>query len=289
MAVAPGAVLAFDRSDSPTYAGTISGSGGVAMLGSGTTVLSGTNTYSGTTTIAAGVLKAGIASVANTSGAFGDNSAVVLANAAGAGLDITGYNTQIGSLAGGGPSGGNVTLGAATLSVGGNNASTTYSGAISNSGSVETALIKIGSGTLTLAGSNGYAGGTTVSAGVLAAGATNAFSANSNFIVNGGTLDASAFANTIQSLTISSGGLKLGLGNTLVSTGPAALAGNLNISGTGALGIQPLLTYSSFSGSFATVTGLDPNYALVYNLTALDAATRRRSAITSARPRSTPR
>ena len=50
------------------------------------------------------------------------------------------------------------------------------------------------------------------------------------------------------------------------------MAGTLNLSGTGVLGIQPMLTYSSFSGSFATVTGLDPNYALVYNVTELDAA-----------------
>ena len=175
VAVAPGAVLAFDRSDSPTYAGTISGSGGVTMLGSGTTVLSGSNTYSGTTTIAAGILKAGIASAPNVSGAFGNNSAVVLANVAGAGLDISGYNTQIGSLAGGGASGGNVTLGAATLSVGGDNSSTTYAGTISSSGSPGTSLIKIGAGRLTLSGSNTYTGGTLVSAGVLAAGAAPPF------------------------------------------------------------------------------------------------------------------
>ncbi len=265
-------MLAFDRSDSPTYAGTISGSGGVTMLGSGTTVLSGSNTYNGTTRIAAGILKAGITSAPNVSGAFGNNSAVVLANVAGAGLDISGYNTQIGSLAGGGASGGNVTLGAATLSVGGDNSSTTYAGAISSSGSPGTSLIKIGAGRLTLSGSNTYTGGTLVSAGVLAAGAGSALSADSSLIIDGGTLDASGFANTVSSLTISSGGLRLGLGNTLTSSGAAVLAGNLNLSGTGVLGIQPMLTYSSFSGSFATVTGLDPNYALVYNATELDAA-----------------
>ena len=65
-----------------------------------------TNTYTGATTVSAGTLKAGVASVANTSGAFGNNSAVTLANAAGVTLDLNTFNTQIGSLAGGGTLGG---------------------------------------------------------------------------------------------------------------------------------------------------------------------------------------
>ena len=62
----------------------------------------------------------------------------------------------IGSVSGAG----NVTLGAAALSVGSNNASTTLSGVISGSGS----LTKIGSGTLDLTGASTYTGATTVSA-----------------------------------------------------------------------------------------------------------------------------
>lgn len=50
-----------------------------------------------------------------------------------------------------------------TLSVGGNNFSTTYSGALTGAGS----LMKTGSGTLTLAGLNSYSGGTVVSNGTL--------------------------------------------------------------------------------------------------------------------------
>ena len=59
---------------------------------------------------------------------------------------------------------GNATLGAATLTAGGDNSSTTFSGMISGTG----ALSKSGSGTLTLSGTNNYTGGTTVSAGTLA-------------------------------------------------------------------------------------------------------------------------
>ena len=49
------------------------------------------------------------------------------------------------------------------LNVGGNNASTTFSGGLSGSGS----LTKLGSGILTLSASNGYAGPTIISGGVL--------------------------------------------------------------------------------------------------------------------------
>ena len=54
-------------------------------------------------------------------------------------------------------------FGGNSLSVGGNNQSTTYSGNLSGSG----LLTKVGNGTLTLSGSNSASGGTTVSAGGL--------------------------------------------------------------------------------------------------------------------------
>ena len=63
--------------------------------------------------------------------ALGSNSAVTIANASTAGLDLNGNSVAVGSLAGGGAAGGNVTLGAGTLTVGGDNTGTTYSGVIS--------------------------------------------------------------------------------------------------------------------------------------------------------------
>ncbi|MDG4879671.1 hypothetical protein P9273_31925, partial [Mesorhizobium sp. WSM4935] len=48
--------LAFDRSDVYTFAGLISGTGGLNQIGGGTTVLTGTNAYAGPTTISAGGL-----------------------------------------------------------------------------------------------------------------------------------------------------------------------------------------------------------------------------------------
>ncbi len=51
--------LAFDRSDTHTFGGAISGSGVVNQIGSGTTVLTGNSTYTGGTTISAGTLQLG--------------------------------------------------------------------------------------------------------------------------------------------------------------------------------------------------------------------------------------
>ncbi|ACF11780.1 filamentous haemagglutinin family outer membrane protein [Chlorobaculum parvum NCIB 8327] len=51
--------LVFNRSDTSSYAGVISGTGDVTKDGAGTLILTGDNTYSGTTTINAGTLQVG--------------------------------------------------------------------------------------------------------------------------------------------------------------------------------------------------------------------------------------
>ncbi|MBT2323621.1 autotransporter-associated beta strand repeat-containing protein, partial [Variovorax paradoxus] len=53
------AALVFDRSDTTTFAGQISGTGALRQQGTGTTVLTGANSYTGGTTIAAGTLQLG--------------------------------------------------------------------------------------------------------------------------------------------------------------------------------------------------------------------------------------
>ncbi|MEI9400681.1 autotransporter-associated beta strand repeat-containing protein [Mesorhizobium argentiipisi] len=51
--------LAFDRSDTLSFGGVISGTGAVNQIGTGTTVLTGDSTYSGGTTISSGTLQLG--------------------------------------------------------------------------------------------------------------------------------------------------------------------------------------------------------------------------------------
>ncbi|MGA7815225.1 autotransporter-associated beta strand repeat-containing protein, partial [Caballeronia sp.] len=57
--IADNAALAFNRSDTATYGGVVSGPGSLTQQGSGTTVLTGGNTYTGGTTISAGTLQLG--------------------------------------------------------------------------------------------------------------------------------------------------------------------------------------------------------------------------------------
>ncbi len=85
VSVADNAALVFNRSDSVTMSGAISGSGTVAQTGAGVLKLSGTNTFSGGVTIQDGTLQAG------NGGALGSTSgATVITN--GGTLDVDGNN-----------------------------------------------------------------------------------------------------------------------------------------------------------------------------------------------------
>ena len=185
--------VSYLSSSNSTFGGVIAGVGKTLTLNNAaaTLTLSGANNYTGATTVTSGILKAGAASVPGTSGAFGRNSAIAMANSASAMLDITGFDTQIGSLSGGGASGGNVLLGAATLTFGGSNASpAVYDGVISGSGGIA----KMGTGTQTLNRTQTYTGGTTVGGGTLRldfaslATPTNLLNSASALTLGGGTL-----------------------------------------------------------------------------------------------------
>ena len=143
-----------------------SGNGKVALTvsGTGTTCsLGGTNTYSGPTT-----LNGGSVDLVNQYAI--QNSTLTMTGSGSVIFDqfATGNGFLVGGLAAS-QSGNNIALqtngapAAIPLSVGYNNASTTYAGVLSGPGS----LTKVGSGMLTLTGSNVYTGGTTVSGGTL--------------------------------------------------------------------------------------------------------------------------
>ncbi|MDD5356579.1 MAG: autotransporter-associated beta strand repeat-containing protein [Candidatus Pacebacteria bacterium] len=244
---------------------TISAVVGVNVTGvvqnsaSSSLTLSGANTYTGPTTVSAGTLQAGVASVANVSGAFGKNSTVTMANVAGAALNITGFNTQIGSLTGGGAAGGNVTLGSATLTVGGDNTSpAAYAGVLSGAGG----LTKIGAGTLTLTGINTYAGATTIAAGTLNANSTSALGsggAANTLIFSGGALQASGAITSpgTRTLTLTSTGLIDTNGQSVSIAGVMSGAGGLTKSGAGTLTLSAANTFTgktSITGGALSVT-----------------------------------
>jgi len=236
-----------------TISGNVSGPGGWNVNGTASAnsaLLSGVNTYTGPTIVSLGTLKAGRASVANVSGAFGLNSAVTMANAATAILDLNGFDTQIGSLTGGGTTGGNVTNSSATtsatLTVGGNNTSTNYLGGILGP---RLGLTKIGTGTQTLSGMNTYTGATTVSNGVLM-GAVNGSCANSDVTVapasGTASLGISVTNNTMQwtckSLTTSGAGVPDLTFCFATNVTPSTTVAPLNVSNLAAFTTRPTVT-----------------------------------------------
>ena len=100
----------------------MSGTGGLTKQGPAIFTLSGANTYTGATTINAGTLQLGAAN------RIADTSALTVAG--GATFNLNNFAETIGSLAGAG----NVTLGTGTLTAGGDNTATTYSGMMSGTG-----------------------------------------------------------------------------------------------------------------------------------------------------------
>lgn len=179
----------FETDSNLTLATAVAGSGTLTKTGSGTLSLtSAANTHSGSVAIDAGTL------AVSGGSAIGNASAVTVAS--GATFDLTAANETIGSLAGAG----SVSLGTRTLSLGGDNTSTTYSGVASGTGGIT----KQGNGTLTLAGVNTYTGNTTISAGVVQLGVAGALANTSGVNLSGGTLAVGGnFSETAGTLTLS--------------------------------------------------------------------------------------
>lgn len=196
-----------------THAGDIASTGvfGIDKIGAGTLVLSGTNTYTGATNANAGTLGAG------AENAFSASSAHVIA--AGAVLDLNDFSQTIGSLAGAG----DVTLGTATLTAGGDNTSTSFSGIMSGDGG----FTKQGTGTLTFSGTNSYSGDTDVNSGTL--------------LVNG-SIASSALTTVGSGAVLGGDGI---VGDTMIGAGgtlsPGNSIGQLDVDGK--LTFDPLATY----------------------------------------------
>ncbi len=142
-------------------------------------------------------------------------------------------------------------LGTNQLTVGSNNLSTEVSGAI---GGVGGSLVKVGTGTLTLSGTNFYTGGTTVNSGLINFNTAGSFGTGA-ITLNGGALQwASGTSTDVSSrLAIGSNGGTLDTNGSNVSfgTGLLALAGDITKAGAGTL---TFLAANSYLGA-TIVTG----------------------------------
>jgi autotransporter-associated beta strand protein len=155
------ATYAWNRSDDREQGATsvITGAGEFLKLGDGQYTLSGTNSYAGGTRIEAGTLR-----VNNTS-SIGSTTGTLTVNSGS--LDLANYSIAVGNLTG---TGGTITSsvgGSRTLTIGTGDTGGGIFGGVIADGAGTTSLTKVGTGTITLTGTNTYSGATTVSAGTL--------------------------------------------------------------------------------------------------------------------------
>ena len=221
--------------------GTLSGTGGLSKTDGGTLNLLSSNSFTGDTRAVAGVLNiantnALRSSVLNMTNA---DSGSVAFTAAGAGL------YQIGGLSGSR----NLSLGSNSVSVGSLGQSSTYSGALSGTGS----LTKVGSGSLTLSGNNSYSGGTFIRGGVISVSADSGLGASGGMVLlDGGTLRETSVFNLSREITLAGNG-----GTIDVSVGGSDSRVTLSglIQGSGNLTLVANGDLNSFKPGFTALTG----------------------------------
>ncbi|HMP58783.1 MAG TPA: autotransporter-associated beta strand repeat-containing protein [Gemmatales bacterium] len=276
------AFLTFNRADTYTYAGAISGAGQVRSFGVGTVILTGPLTYTNQTSVVNGSLQfgAGGTLALATSGVALNGAAVIFnhSNAltfAGNINDLSGdpsSMTKAGvgtlTLTGAIDLQNGIVVSAGTLRIGDggttgsvagnivNNAALvfqrandlTFGGAISGTGT----LTKLGAGKLTLSGANTYSGGTTISAGTLRLGSSGAIGASGTITFGGGFLEFSASNSADYSSrfsTAASQNFRIDLGgqNVTFAAGLTNTGGTLFLTGTGSLTLTGGNTYSGLT------------------------------------------
>jgi fibronectin-binding autotransporter adhesin len=269
------------NNQSTTYAGDLSGTGGVGKVGTGTLTLSGTNSYSGGTTIAGGTLALGSADALGSSGTIAFNGGTLQFSAA----NTTDYSSRFS----------NAASQAYNLDTNGQNV--TLASNLTSSGGT---LVKTGAGTLTLSGTNSYSGGTTVSAGTLEGSATSltggitnnatvafdqatagtyagVMSGTGDFIKTGaGALTLSGNNSYDGTTTVSAGTLLIN-GNQSAATGSLSVLSGATLGGSGTLGgSMSLASGSTLSpgNSPGTITSASGSWAggANYNVQIVDAA-----------------
>jgi len=265
--------LAFNRSGVSTFAGTVSGTGSLAQMGPGTTILTGANTYAGGTTISGGTLQLGnggtggsiVGDVTNNGTlAFNRSGVSTFAGAVSGtgGLAQMGPGTTV--LTGASTYAGGTTISGGTLQLGNGGASgsivgdvtnngtlafnrsdvSTFAGAVSGTGS----LAQTGPGTTILTGANTYAGGTTISGGTLQVSSDiNLGAATGALTLGAGTLRTTSDMATARATTLSApagGTIETAAGTTLLHTGSVGGAGALIKAGAGTLVLTADATYA---------------------------------------------
>ena len=182
--------------DATTVLASSGGIGGTANLikeGDGILTLSGTNNYTGSTTVNGGVLRAGAATGFNQTSAHTINTGAI--------LRLNAFSATIGSLAGAGTvenAGGT----AITLTAGGDNTSTIFSGVLRDGAASALGLTKLGTGSLTLSGTNTNTGNITVNGGTLNISGSWTGNTTATTLIYGGTSTSPSVVNVSGNMTL---------------------------------------------------------------------------------------
>jgi fibronectin-binding autotransporter adhesin len=278
---------------STTFSGTITNTTNAINLqksGTGTMTLSGANSYTGTTTVNTGILNIQNATALGTTaggttvatgatlqvqgGISVGNEALTLSGAGAAGqtgalVNVSGTNNY----------GGLVTLGAATTissdsgtlnltnagTITGPTFGLTLAGAGNGSlasaiGTTTGSLTKNGTGAWSVSGASTYSGTTTINAGKLQLGASNALpSGTAVTIASGATFDVNSLTQTVGSIagagsiTLGTGSLTAGGNNTSTTFGGSLTGtGTFTKAGTGTLSLSSSI---SFGGTMVLSSG----------------------------------
>ena len=220
-------------STSSTFAGRISGRGGLTKVGPGTLTLTGSNSFTGDTLVNGGTL------VLDSSTAL-DPFAIVT-TASGATLQVN-QNIRIGAYENNGTLTGSGTLSSAFVLTN----SGTLGSVIADDGG-QSGVLKRTSGTSTLSAVNTYTGQTRVQAGMLRFAGLGSLSASSSLLVDPGAVFDTAGASQPFSTATNNGTVSLGGGTisvTALLSGTGMIDGNAAVMGLhspgNSPGIQPI-------------------------------------------------
>jgi fibronectin-binding autotransporter adhesin len=222
-----------------------------------TSSVSTVNSYLGATQINGGLLT--LQGPATGATVLPPSSAVSLSSAGT--LNLNGVNSSIGSLGSSDPTT-QVQLGTATLTTGGNNSSTAFTGSIGGAGGVT----KAGGGTFTLSGSNTYGGATSVSSGVLQISGGSALPAGSQVLLGSATLsllnDGTGSGGTVSpgnniTLSLATASDTINVGDLSTSNANNTVAFGVLSNGTTANALSSTINFTASNGYKQSFTGLN--------------------------------
>ena len=261
-AVTDNGTLAFNFAQNSNYeidsnltTPVISGSGGVAMNGSGNLIINSSATYTGGTAVNAGSLSVYTSALGSANGALTINGGKVYFNATDAAPTL-----NVGALNGTGG-----TIGAffdgqdanARLVIGNGNASGSYAGSIQNTPdgvvSFNTGLTKVGTGTQVLSSANTYTYSTQVNGGLLSITSGGSLAATPVTVASGARFNVDGTAGGTASVTGTMSGSGTNTGAVTINDGGTLAPGDGT--STGRLTITAGLTLASGSTTIITLGG----------------------------------